>query len=345
MSSLAADLDLQAILLVAAAILVLVFLFILLKFFKLWIQAYFSKADVTLFSLVGMWLRKVNASVIVNSKITAVQAGIRISTQELESLYLAGGHVPNVVRALVAADRAGIPLDFKTASGIDLAGRNVLEAIQTSVNPKVIDCPDPSKGKETIDAVAKNGIQILARARVTVRTNIRQLVGGATDETIIARVGEGIVATIGAATDHREVLASPDLISKAVLAKGLDAGTAYEILSIDIADVNVGDNIGARLQADQAEADKRVAQAKAEERRALAVAREQEMQAAVVENRAKVVAAEAEIPMAIASAFRAGHLGVMDFYRLKNLQADTDMRRGLGGSERGDAGGRPSSGS
>jgi uncharacterized protein YqfA (UPF0365 family) len=235
---------------------------------------------------------------------------------------------------MVAADRAGIPLDFKTAAGIDLAGRNVLEAIQTSVNPKVIDCPDPSKGVETIDAVARNGIQIKVRARVTVRTNIRQLVGGATDETIIARVGEGIVATIGSATDHKEVLAMPDRISKAVLAKGLDAGSAYEILSIDIADVNVGDNIGARLQADQAEADKRVAQAKAEERRAFAVAREQEMQAAVIENRAKVVLAEAEIPLAIASAFKAGHLGVMDYYGLRNLQADTDMRKSLGGGER-----------
>jgi uncharacterized protein YqfA (UPF0365 family) len=322
---------------------------VLLKFFKLWIQAYFSKADISLFSLVGMWLRKVNASVIVNSKIMAVQAGLKLDTASLEALYLAGGHVPQVIRAMIAADRAGIPLDFKTASGIDLAGRNVLEAIQTSVNPKVIDCPDPSKGKETIDAVAKNGIQILVRARVTVRTNIRQLVGGATDETIIARVGEGIVATIGAAGDHKEVLANPDHISKHILSKGLDAGTAYEILSIDIADVNVGDNIGARLQADQAEADKRVAQAKAEERRALAVAAEQEMRAQVVENQAKVVLAEAEIPMAIAAAFRSGNLGVMDYYNLRNLQADTDMRRGLGGDSgpapqgpRPHEGGRPS---
>ena len=326
------------ILLVVGLVLLLVFLFIVLKFFKLWIQAYFSKADISLLSLVGMWLRKVNASVVVNSKIMAVQAGLTAETQALEALYLAGGHVPNVIRAMVAADRAGIPLDFKTASGIDLAGRNVLEAIQTSVNPKVIDCPDPSKGKEAIAAVARNGIQVLAKARVTVRTNIRQLVGGATDETIIARVGEGIVATIGSANDHKEVLANPDRISKSVLAKGLDAGTAYEILSIDIADVDVGENIGARLQADQAEADKRVAQAKAEERRALAVAREQEMQAAVVENRAKVVLAEAEIPLAIAAAFKAGHLGVMDYYNLRNLQADTDMRKSLGGE-----GGRASS--
>ena len=330
-------LDLSTILLIAGGVVVLVFVFVLLKFVKLWIQAYFSKADVSLLSLVGMWLRKVNASVIVNSKIAAVQAGLPADTASLEALYLAGGHVPQVVRAMVAADRAGIPLDFKTASGIDLAGRNVLEAIQTSVNPKVIDCPDPSKGVDTIDAVARNGIQIKVRARVTVRTNIRQLVGGATDETIIARVGEGIVATIGSAVDHKEVLANPDRISKSVLAKGLDAGTAYEILSIDIADVNVGDNIGARLQADQAEADKRVAQAKAEERRSLAVAREQEMQAQVVESRAKVVLAEAEIPKAIAAAFKAGNLGVMDYYNLRNVQADTDMRRSLGGGDRGDA--------
>ena len=336
MSPIAADtLTASTIALIVGGVLLFIFLVIVLKFFKLWIQAYFSRAPVPLFALVGMWLRKVNAGVIVNGRIMAVQAGLKVDTPELEALYLAGGHVPNVIRAMVAADRAGIPLDFKTASGIDLAGRNVLEAIQTSVNPKVIDCPDPSKGKETIDAVAKNGIQILARARVTVRTNIRQLVGGATDETIIARVGEGIVATIGSASDHREVLANPDRISKAVLAKGLDAGTAYEILSIDIADVNVGENIGARLQADQAEADKRVAQAKAEERRALAVAREQEMQAEVVENRAKVVLAEAEIPMAIAAAFKAGHLGVLDYYNLKNVQADTDMRRSLSGGEKG----------
>ena len=317
---------------IVGLVLLLIFLFVLLKFFKLWIQAYFSKADISLFSLVGMWLRKVNAGVIVNSKIMAVQAGLKVETAALEALYLAGGHVPNVIRAMVAADRAGIPLDFKTAAGIDLAGRNVLEAIQTSVNPKVIDCPDPSKGKETIDAVARNGIQILVRARVTVRTNIRQLVGGATDETIIARVGEGIVSTIGSAADHKEVLANPDRISKSVLAKGLDAGTAYEILSIDIADVNVGDNIGARLQADQAEADKRVAQAKAEERRSLAVAREQEMRAAVVENQAKVVLAEAEIPMAVAAALQEGNLGALDYYNLRNLQADTDMRRSLGGA-------------
>src|SRR5262245_56819354 len=236
MTPLAADLSAATVLWIVGAVVVLIFVVVLLKFFKLWIQAYFSKADVALFSLVGMWLRRVNASVVVNAKIMAVQAGLKVDTTSLEALYLAGGHVPNVIRAMVAADRAGIPLDFKTAGGIDLAGRNVLEAIQTSVNPKVIDCPDPSKGVETIDAVARNGIQIKVRARFTVRTNIRQMVGGATDETIIARVGEGIVATIGSATDHKEVLAMPDRISKAVLAKGLDAGSAYEILSIDIAD-------------------------------------------------------------------------------------------------------------
>jgi uncharacterized protein YqfA (UPF0365 family) len=336
------SLPLGTIAMVIGGILVLIFLIVLLKFFKLWIQAYFSRADISLFSLVGMWLRKVNSSVIVNSKIMAVQAGLSVDTTGLEALYLAGGHVPQVIRAMIAADRAGIPLDFKTASGIDLAGRNVLEAIQTSVNPKVIDCPDASKGVQTIDAVARNGIQIQVRARVTVRTNIRQLVGGATDETIIARVGEGIVATIGSATDHKEVLANPDRISKAVLAKGLDAGSAYEILSIDIADVNVGDNVGARLQADQAEADKRVAQAKAEERRSLAVAREQEMQAHVVENRAKVVLAEAEIPLAVAAALKEGNLGALDYYNLKNLQADTEMRKSLGGTDRAEGGKLPS---
>jgi uncharacterized protein YqfA (UPF0365 family) len=333
-----ADISLSQILVFVGIGLVLILVFILLRFLKLWIQAYFSKADISIFSLVGMWLRKVDAGVIVNTKIMAVQAGLKADTTALEALYLAGGNVARVTKAMIAADRAGIPLDFKTASGIDLAGRDVLEAIQTSVNPKVIDCPDASKGVETIDAVARNGIQIKVRARVTVRTNIRQLVGGATDETIIARVGEGIVATIGSAIDHKEVLANPDRISKSVLAKGLDAGSAYEILSIDIADVNVGDNIGARLQADQAEADKRVAQAKAEERRSLAVAREQEMQAAVVENRAKVVLAEAEIPLAIAAAMKSGSFGVLDYFQLKNLQADTDMRKSLGGGERGEAG-------
>ncbi len=236
---------------------------------------------------------------------------------------------------MIAADRAAIPLDFKTGAGIDLAGRDVLDAIQTSVNPKVIDCPDPRKEKREVAAVAKDGIQVLARARVTVRTNLKQLIGGATEETIIARVGEGIVSTIGSAESHKQVLENPDLISQTVLGKALDSGTAFSILSIDIADVDIGSNIGARLQADQAEADKRVAQAKAEKRRALAVAAEQEMQAAVVENRAKVVLAEAEVPKAMAQALREGRIGVMDYYNLKNVEADTDMRRSLGGEETG----------
>ena len=260
-----------------------------------------------------MSLRKVNPNIIVRSKIMAIQAGLSekdgVTTRSLEAHYLAGGNVPNVVRALIAANRADIPLSYKRAAAIDLAGRNVLDAVQTSVNPKVIDCPDPTKGRQTIDGIAKNGIQLKVKARVTVRTNIDRLVGGATEETIIARVGEGIVTTIGSAESHNLVLENPDSISKRVLEKGLDAGTAFEILSIDIADIDVGDNIGANLQAAQAEADTRVARAKAEERRAFAVAMEQEMIAAVQENRAKVILAEAEVPLAIAEAFRKGNLG------------------------------------
>jgi len=284
-------------------------------------------------SLIGMWLRKVNTSIIVNSKIAAVKAGIFISTEELESLYLAGGDVMNVIRALIAADKANIILNFKQASGIDLAGRDIFGAVQTSVNPKVIDAPDPAKGRVTVDAVAMDGIQLKAKARVTVRTNLDQLVGGATEETIIARVGEGIVTTIGSAKTHKDVLENPDSISKKVLGKGLDSGTAFEILSIDIADIDVGENIGARLQADQAEADKRVAQAKAEERRAMAVAAEQEMKARVQEMRAKVVEAEAEVPKAMAEAFRSGNLGIMDYYKMKNINADTSMRNNIAGPE------------
>jgi uncharacterized protein YqfA (UPF0365 family) len=242
--------------------------------------------------------------------------------------------VLRVSMALVAANKANIPLTFQRATAIDLAGRDVLDAVKTSVNPKVIDCPDPAKGRQTIDAVAKDGIQVKAKARVTVRANIERLVGGATEETIIARVGEGIVTTIGSAESYKDVLENPDSISKKVLEKGLDAGTAFEILSIDIADVDVGENVGAKLQADQAEADKRRFQAEAEKRRAAAQAREQEMIAEVQENRAKVVLAEAEIPKAIAEAFRGGHLGVMDYYRLRNIQADTDMRRSIGGEEK-----------
>ena len=305
---------------------VLVAVLIFLAFFKLWIQAKAARADVSFMDLIGMWLRKVNTRSIVVSKITAIQAGLEISTQELESHYLAGGRVPNVVRALIAANRANIDLSFNTATAIDLAGRDILEAVQTSVNPKVIDCPDPHKGRQTVDAVAQDGIQLKAKARVTVRANIDRLIGGATEETIIARVGEGIVTTIGSAVNHKSVLENPDGISKAVLAKGLDAGTAFEILSIDIADVDVGENIGAQLQKAQAYADQERAKAEAEKRRSMAIARQQEMKYLVHENRAKVVLAEAEIPKAMAEAFRSGNLGIMDYFKMKNIQADTSMR-------------------
>lgn len=306
------------------------------KYFNLWIQAKTTRANIGMPELIGMTFRKVNPNIIVRSKIMAVQSGMSdkdgVTRQALEAHYLAGGNVPNVVRALIAANRADIPLSWKRASAIDLAGRNVLEAIQTSVNPKVIDCPDPAKGRQTIDGVAKDGIQLKAKARVTVRTNMERLVGGATEETIIARVGEAIVSTIGSADNHKVVLENPDLISKRVLEKGLDAGTAFEILSIDIADIDVGENIGANLQANQAEADVRVARAKAEERRALAVAIEQENLATVQENRAKVVLAEAEVPLAIADAFRKGNLGINDYYHLRNIQADTEMRSAIAGT-------------
>jgi len=322
-----------AFVLIIVIIVCIVILIFIARFLKVWVQAWASKADITMASLIGMWLRKVNTSIIVNSKIAAVKAGIFISTEELESLYLAGGDVMNVIRALIAADKANIILNFKQASGIDLAGRDIFGAVQTSVNPKVIDAPDPAKGRVTVDAVAMDGIQLKAKARVTVRTNLDQLVGGATEETIIARVGEGIVTTIGSAKTHKAVLENPDSISKKVLGKGLDSGTAFEILSIDIADIDVGENIGARLQADQAEADKRVAQAKAEERRAMAVAAEQEMKARVQEMRAKVVEAEAEVPKAMAEAFRSGNLGIMDYYKMKNINADTSMRNSIAGPE------------
>lgn len=311
---------------IIVGILVLAFLFIILKYGSLWIQAWVSGARVSFLDLIGMTFRKVNARTIVVSRIMASKAGLELSTSQLESHYLAGGRVPNVVRALIAADRANINLTWKVATAIDLAGRDILDAVQTSVNPKVIDCPDPRKGKDTVDAVAQDGIQLKAKARVTVRANIDRLIGGATEETIIARVGEGIVTTIGSSMTHKIVLENPDNISKAVLAKGLDAGTAFEILSIDIADVDVGENIGAQLQAAQAEADQKRAKAEAEKRRAMAVAREQEMMALVQENRAKVVLAEAEIPKAMAEAFRQGNLGIMDYYRMKNINADTSMR-------------------
>ena len=281
--------------------------------------------------LIGMWLRHVNSAVIVDSRIMLTKAGIPVDSDMLETHFLARGNVMKVSQSLVAANKANIPLPFQRAAAIDLAGRDVLEAVKTSVNPKVIDCPDPSKGKLTIDAVAKDGIQLQVKARVTVRANIERLVGGATEETIIARVGEGIVTTIGSSESYKAVLENPDQISKRVLEKGLDAGTAFEILSIDIADIDVGANVGAKLQADQAEADMRRFQAEAEKRRAAAQAREQEMVALFQENRAKVVLAEAEIPLAMAEAFRKGQLGIMDYYRLSNIQADTQMRKSIGG--------------
>ncbi len=307
----------------------LLILILIFKYGWLYIQALASDAHVGLLQLIGMTFRRVHARVIVESRIMAKKAGLDYDSQQLEAHYLARGNVPNVVRALIAADKAKIELGFDRACAIDLAGRDVLDAVRTSVNPKVIDCPDPTKGKQTIDAVAMDGIQLKAKARVTVRANIERLVGGATEETIIARVGEGIVTTIGSAETHKRVLENPDSISKKVLEKGLDSGTAFEILSIDIADIDVGHNIGAKLQADQAEADKRVAQAEAEKRRAMAVAREQEMSALVEENRAKVVLAEAEIPKAISQAFREGNLGIMDYYHLRNIQADTEMRTSI----------------
>jgi uncharacterized protein YqfA (UPF0365 family) len=292
-----------------AALIGLAMLVIFLKYFKLWLRAFVTRAKIGPLNLVFMSLRKVNPNIIVDSKITAVQAGLSgITTEAMEAHYLAGGNVRRLVQSLIAAHRAKIDLDWDTAAAIDLAGRNVLEAVQTSVDPKVIDCPDTRTGRMTLDGVAKDGIQLKARARVTVRTNLSQLIGGATEETIIARVGEGIVSAIGSSESHKEVLANPVKIAREVLNKGLDSQTAYAIVSIDIADIDVGDNIGARLQADQAEADVRIARAKAEERRAAAVATEQEMQALTQENRAKVVLAEAEVPKAMAEAFRIGSL-------------------------------------
>ena len=303
---------------------------VLFRFFGLWFRAILSGAPVGMLRIIGMALRRVNPTVVVDSRIFLTKAGIKIDTAQLETHYLAQGDVVRVSHSLVAANKANIPLDFQRATAIDLAGRDVLEAVKTSVNPKVIDCPNPEKGKTSIEAVAKDGIQLKVKARVTVRANIERLVGGATEETIIARVGEGIVTTIGSADTYKAVLENPDAISRVVLEKGLDAGTAFEILSIDIADIDVGDNLGAKLQADQAEADKRRFQAEAEKRRAAAMAREQEMVAEVQENRAKVVLAESEIPLAIAESFRSGNLGIMDYYRMRNVQADTDMRTNIG---------------
>lgn len=305
-------------------ILILVAVIFLLWFVpvRLWLQALFSGAPVGIFALVGMRLRKVPPSVVVNGRITAMKAGLPVTTDQLEAHYLAGGNVGLVITALISADKANIPLSFQKAAAIDLAGRNVLDAVKMSVLPKVITTPK-------IAAMAKNGIQLSAYVRITVRTNLERLVGGATEETIVARVGEGVVSTIGSSETHKVVLENPDNISKNVLAKGLDAGTAFEILSIDIADVDVGANIGAKLQTEQAEADKQIAQAKAEGRRALAVAAEQEMKARVYEMRARVVEAEAQVPLAISEALRAGNLGVIDYLNFKNIMADTDMRSGI----------------
>jgi len=311
---------------IVAFIAVIIFLFIIWGFFSLWFQALMSKADVSLIALIGMRFRKVPAKVIVEAKIMGLKAGLILSTSDLEAHYMAGGHVMRVVQSLIAADKAGIPLTFKRAAAIDLAGRNVLEAVQMSVNPKVIETP-------MVAAMATDGIQLKAIARVTVRANLDKLVGGAGEETILARVGEGIVSTIGSAKSHKSVLENPDQISKTVLSKGLDSGTAFDILSIDIADVDVGKNIGAELETDRAEADKKIAQAKAEERRAMAIAHEQEMIARVAEMRAKVVESEAQIPMAMAEAFRSGNLGVMDYYNMRNVTADTQMRERIAGSE------------
>lgn len=315
---------------------ILVFLVILgvfASYFKWWIQSYLTNAGITMFELIGMTFRKVRPAVIVQSKVMSVQAGLtdpEMTTKSLEAHYLAGGNVPLVIRSLIAANKAKtIKLSFREATAIDLAGRNVLEAVQTSVYPKVIDCPPKGGTRLTLDAVARDGIQLKVTARVTVRANLQQLIGGATEETIIARVGEGIVSAIGSADDHKAVLENPDVISKAVLAKRLDSQTAFEIVSIDIADIDVGDNIGARLQADQAEADTRVARAKAEGRRAMAVAAEQEKSASVEQARAKLVEAEAEVPKAMAESFRSGRLGIMDYYKLRNVQADTDMRKSI----------------
>ncbi|HWV56552.1 MAG TPA: flotillin-like protein FloA [Longimicrobiales bacterium] len=296
---------------------------------RLWIEAVFAGVRVSLGDLVGMRLRKVSPAAVIRPLIAANKAGLDLTTKQLEAHYLAGGHVDRVVKALISADKANIDLPFQQAAAIDLAGRDVLEAVKVSVNPKVINTP-------RVAAMAKDGIQLIALARVTVRANINRLVGGAGEDTILARVGEGIVSTIGSSESHKAVLENPDQISKTVLAKGLDAGTAYEILSIDIADVDVGKNIGAELQTDQAEADKRIAQAKAEERRAMAVAAEQEMRARVQEMRARVVEAEAQVPLAMAEAFRAGNLGIMDYMRYRNVAADTEMRQAIAdGSENG----------
>ena len=327
---------------IVLAIIVLVMMLIafvvFMRFFRLWIQAKMTRAQITIWDLIGMTFRKVNPAIITQSKIMAVQAGLDESTgitsKALEAHYLAGGNVQQVIRAMIAARKAKtINLTFQEATAIDLAGRDVLEAVQTSVYPKVIDCPPKGAKRTTLDAVAKDGIQLKVKARVTVRANLQRLIGGATEETITARVGEGIVSAIGSSADHKTVLENPDVISKAVLGRRLDAQTAFEIVSIDIADIDVGDNIGARLQADRAEADTRVARAKAEGRRAMAIAREQEEIAAIETSRAKLVDSEAQVPKAMAESFRSGKLGILDYYKLINVQADTDMRKSIAGKK------------
>src|SRR3954449_8005988 len=315
--------------LVVLLIVILVVVAILWRFIGLYIRAGISGASVGMFDLIGMSLRKVNPLAIVNARIQAVRAGLDVTTPEMESHVLAGGDVVRVINAMIAANKANIDLSWKTATAIDLAGRDILDAVQTSVNPKVIDVPSPSMGQTTIDGQAKDGIELRVKARVTIRTSIKSLVGGATEETVVARVGQAIVNAIGSAEDYKHVLENPDRISKTALSAGLQANTAFEILSIDIAEIKVGENVGAKLAADRAESDKRRFQAEAEQRRAMAVAHEQEMVVKQAENRALVVLSEAEVPRAIADAFRSGNLGVMDYYKLRNVQADTSMREAI----------------
>jgi uncharacterized protein YqfA (UPF0365 family) len=324
-----ADVSLFWVFIIFVLIVVLIFFLFALQFIGLYVRALTSGARVTMLDLLGMKLRKVNADVIVQSRIRASRAGLQIPQAEMESHVLAGGRLPNVITAMINANKANIELPWTTSTAIDLAGRDILDAVQTSVNPKVIDVPNQTMQQQTIDGVAKDGIQLRVKARVTVRTNIKSLVGGATEETVVARVGEGIVNAIGSAEDYKHVLANPDTISKAVLNKGLDANTAFEILSIDIAEITVGENVGAKLAADRAKSDTQRYQAEAEQRRAMAVAHEQENIAKQAENRAAVVLAEAEVPRAIADAFRSGNLGVLDYYKLKNIQADTTMREAI----------------
>ncbi len=333
-----ADIQIGSLVLIAVlGVVALALLTVFLNFGSIWLRAIASGASVGLVELVALWLRNLPVGLVVDNRITAVKSGIPLTIDDLSTHYLAGGNIDMVVQALIAARKAGIHLEFDRACAIDLAtkgtGKTVLEAVKTSVNPKVIDCPNPASGRATIDGVAKDGIVVKAKARVTVRTNLDRFVGGATEETIIARVGEGIVTTIGSSDSYKVVLENPDRISKNVLEKALDANTAFEILSIDIADVDVGENVGAKLQAEQAEANKLIAQAQAEVRRAAAVATEQEMVARVAEMRARVVEAEAQIPLAMAEAFRSGNLGIMDYYKMKNLQADTGMRDSIAGNK------------